>query len=235
MRSDETRTVSSAGPDRELARRKYVRLAPGFEAGLIRRVTVGRTFEHLRRRAIDRLSPRPGETILDVGCGTGASFPFLLERVGPEGRVIGIDQSADMLEHAQQRLDREGWSNVTLLNAPAEEASIGEPVQHALIFLSHDLVRNEAALSNIVATVEPAGRIVAAGMRRASGLAAPLSYIAWRAARRYITTFEDRERPWSLLQPKLDGFAVDLHVLRLGYVASGSVPREEGGASSPGS
>ncbi len=232
MKSDELKSVSTGAPDRELARHKYVRLAPRFDAGRIRRVTVGPAFGRLRRRAVARLEARLGETVLDVGCGTGNSFPYLLDAVGPDGRVIGIDQSTDMLEQAERRVELQGWGNVSLVHAPAEEASVAGTVDRALIFLAHDLVRNDAALANVANLVRPGGRVVAAGMQRGPRWVAPLSYVSWRAARPYITTFEGRERPWNLLEPKLDGFDVELLLLGLGYVAWGSPPANREAASS---
>ena len=48
---------------------------------------------HLRRRAAARLSLKPGERVLEIGCGTGRNFPFLREAVGPAGKVYGVDLS----------------------------------------------------------------------------------------------------------------------------------------------
>ena len=57
----------------------------------------------LGRLALDRAAPRPGERVLDVGCGCGATSLELAERVGPEGAVLGVDVSAPMLELARRR------------------------------------------------------------------------------------------------------------------------------------
>lgn len=54
-------------------------------------------------RAIDALSPRPGEVILDIGCGAGQSVLQLADRVGPEGRVIGVDIAPGLLALARRR------------------------------------------------------------------------------------------------------------------------------------
>lgn len=59
----------------------------------------------------------PGETVYDVGCGPGMLFPHLLDQVGQQGRVIGIDVSAAMLHKAQRRCERNRWSNVELVRA----------------------------------------------------------------------------------------------------------------------
>ena len=54
-------------------------------------------------RTIERLALRPGSRVLDVGCGTGASALAAADRVGPSGRVIGVDLAERLLEIAQQK------------------------------------------------------------------------------------------------------------------------------------
>lgn len=73
-----------------------------------------------RRMAVDFLQLRPGDTIVDAGCGTGLNFPLIQEKIGPTGKIIGIDMSPEMLEQARQRVDREGWTNVTLVEGDLE-------------------------------------------------------------------------------------------------------------------
>jgi ubiquinone/menaquinone biosynthesis C-methylase UbiE len=52
----------------------------------------------LHRRAVDRLAPEPGQSVLDVGCGTGLSFELIEEGIGPAGRLVGVELSPEMLE-----------------------------------------------------------------------------------------------------------------------------------------
>jgi len=56
------------------------------------------------RPVLDRLALRGDETVLDAGCGSGRVTAMLLERL-PRGRVIAVDQSASMVEHAREALD----------------------------------------------------------------------------------------------------------------------------------
>lgn len=56
---------------------------------------------HLRRRAAARLNLKPGNRMLEIGCGTGRNFPFLREAVGPRGKVYGVDLSTGMLRRAR--------------------------------------------------------------------------------------------------------------------------------------
>lgn len=73
--------------------------------------------ELYRREAIAALKLQPGDTVVDLGCGTGKNFAHLLEKIGRTGTIIGVDLTAAMLAQAQQKIERNGWSNVQLINA----------------------------------------------------------------------------------------------------------------------
>ena len=115
-----------------------------------------------RCHTIQVLAPQPGERILDAGCGTGLNFPLLEAAVGEGGRVIGVDLSPDMLVLARERVSSSGWHNVTLIESSLDEAHIPGPVDAALLFLTHDVMRSSRAIENVIASVVPGGRIVAA-------------------------------------------------------------------------
>ncbi|MBI3862842.1 MAG: methyltransferase domain-containing protein [Planctomycetia bacterium] len=63
---------------------------------------------------------RPGETILDLGCGAGLDMYLYAKKVGPTGRVIGLDLSESMLGKARTNLAALGVQNVEWLQAPAD-------------------------------------------------------------------------------------------------------------------
>ncbi|KZN24642.1 alkanonic acid methyltransferase [Haladaptatus sp. R4] len=86
----------------------------------------------LRSRVADELHLSPGDTVIEMGCGTGANFPHLRERVGPAGRVVGVDFTRGMLEQARDRIDREGWENVHVVQADAATSSPREDVDAVL-------------------------------------------------------------------------------------------------------
>src|ERR1700674_2823084 len=56
----------------------------------------------LGRRALAALAPRPGESVLDIGCGGGETALDLAQAVGPDGTVVGVDLSASVLAFAQR-------------------------------------------------------------------------------------------------------------------------------------
>ena len=157
------------GPDPAEARRRYDRLAPTYDRQLR---PVAAFQDRLRRRAVAQLELRQGATVLDLGCGTGASFGALLEAVGSAGTVIGVDQSPGMLDVARRRISDGGWTKVSVIEAPVQHADLPD-AEGAMFFFTHDLMRTPAALDNVVRAVRPAGRIVSAGARRPALWLAP--------------------------------------------------------------
>jgi SAM-dependent methyltransferase len=72
---------------------------------------------------LDLLGLEPGATVLDAGCGPGEVLARLAGRVGPEGCVVGIDDSARWIEVAQARAEAEGWPRTELLHGRLEECA----------------------------------------------------------------------------------------------------------------
>jgi demethylmenaquinone methyltransferase/2-methoxy-6-polyprenyl-1,4-benzoquinol methylase len=72
-----------------------------------------------RRLTIDRLQLEPGDSVVEIGCGTGLNFGLVQERIGPTGKLIGVDLTDAMLAQARARVEREGWENVELINTDA--------------------------------------------------------------------------------------------------------------------
>jgi demethylmenaquinone methyltransferase/2-methoxy-6-polyprenyl-1,4-benzoquinol methylase len=57
--------------------------------------------------------------VVDIACGTGLNFPLIEEAIGPDGRIVGVDLTDAMLAEAHDRIDSNGWSNVSLVQADA--------------------------------------------------------------------------------------------------------------------
>jgi demethylmenaquinone methyltransferase/2-methoxy-6-polyprenyl-1,4-benzoquinol methylase len=63
----------------------------------------------MRRAGLDKLNARPGEKVLEIGCGTGHSLVSLAQAVGPTGKVYGLDLSQGMLDLARANLLKAGF------------------------------------------------------------------------------------------------------------------------------
>jgi SAM-dependent methyltransferase len=76
--------------------------------------------------AMDRLDLRPGQRVIDLGCGAGRTTLELASRVGPGGEVAGVDISAEMLAAGRERAARLGAGNVAFVHADAQVTDLGE-------------------------------------------------------------------------------------------------------------
>jgi SAM-dependent methyltransferase len=109
-------------------------------------------------------APKPGERVLDIGCGTGVTSVPYARAVGPSGHVTGADISRPMLEAARRRVAEAGLSNVELILADAQV--------HPFAPDSYDLLTSRlgvmffadpaAAFSNLIRALRPGGRLVMA-------------------------------------------------------------------------
>lgn len=84
-----------------------------------------------RVAGVAALRLKPGDTVLDLGCGTGLNLPLIIDRVGPTGLVVGVDRSTEMLRMARRRVARHAWRNVRLLQADVADLSSADLVAHA--------------------------------------------------------------------------------------------------------
>jgi len=65
-------------------------------------ISLGR-YSHLIKEVVERMNIKPGQSILDLGSGTGKNDCFMAKKVGPEGRILGLDISKEMISIAQKR------------------------------------------------------------------------------------------------------------------------------------
>lgn len=123
--------------------------------------------EPVRRLAIAHLNLKPGERVLDLGCGTGSYFEPLRQAIGPHGEVVGVDVSPGMLRQAQERIRERGWSNVRLMCADVGTVRLGCDEYDAAIatFSLSAIADMPAAVDNVHTALRPGGRFFACDLR----------------------------------------------------------------------
>jgi ubiquinone/menaquinone biosynthesis C-methylase UbiE len=209
------RPSSRKGPDRQSALLQYQRRARTYDLELL-------LFEPIRRQAIERLALKPGQTVLDLGCGTGLSLEALHQGVGPSGRVIGVEQCPEMLARAQERAQALHGRGIRLVCAPVEDAHLVGHADAALFHFTHDILRRPEALDHVLRHLRPGARIVATGLQWGPAWAVPVNAFVWGAAMRSVSSLQGLDRPWSLLAERVA--ALDVQPLLLGgvFLAIGS-------------
>jgi demethylmenaquinone methyltransferase/2-methoxy-6-polyprenyl-1,4-benzoquinol methylase len=110
-----------------------------------------------RARAADLAALRPGDSALDVACGTGDLAIELARRVGPTGTVIGSDFSEQMLERAREKAPEIAWEWGNALELPYEDgrfdaATVG--------FGARNFSDLDRGLAEMARVVKPGGRVV---------------------------------------------------------------------------
>jgi trans-aconitate 2-methyltransferase len=109
---------------------------------------------------LDGLEARPGETVLDAGCGSGRVTEALLERYA-DVAVVALDGSASMIEQARRRLARFG-DRVRFVVGDLLEPIAAGPVDAVFSTATfHWIVDHDRLFSNLAAVTRPGGRLVA--------------------------------------------------------------------------
>ncbi len=163
----------------------FGRVAPHYD--LLNNITTGWQHRRWRRRTLDALGPLPPRaTVLDLCCGTGDFLLLLAERIGPEGRLVGVDFCSPMLRLAEGRLAAAGWGgrvrllegDVTRLGALADASFDLATVGFGL----RNVANLDAALKEAFRLLRPGGVLASLEMSWPDpgpirGLA--LAYLRW--------------------------------------------------------
>jgi len=109
---------------------------------------------------LDALGLAPGQRVADLGCGTGAFLLLMAERVGPTGRVIGVDRDARLLAAAREQVAPYPW--VELVDADALTFAPDRPFDavHCRLVLLHQPTPQEF-VAHMVTLTRPGGRLAA--------------------------------------------------------------------------
>ena len=180
-----------------------------------------------RRRAVRALGLRAGDTVVDVACGTGQNFPLIEQAIGSEGRIVGVDLTDAMLAQAQQRVEDNGWSNVSL--AQTDAAAFEFPTEVDAILstyaLSH-LPEPGAVIAHGAAALRPGGRWVVLDLKAPDNAPRWLVQLGIALARPFGSIDEWVERrPWEVVRAAMQAELVDVSWTELffgtAFLASG--------------
>jgi protein-L-isoaspartate O-methyltransferase len=192
---------------------------PNFLASFIR---------PLREVAVTHLHLRSGERVLDVGCGTGASFPFLVQAVGEAGEVVGVEISPDMVAMARKRIEQEGWNNVHVLLGNAQSIALSGIFDGLLLFAAHEVLTSKEALDHLLPSLKDEGWVVAFGAKLATTRMGRFLNPLMRLLTRTLLPASSApigSRPWQLLEERMGTLQTEERVGGFMYLVWGSLHR----------
>jgi ubiquinone/menaquinone biosynthesis C-methylase UbiE len=154
--------------------------APSYDL-VVTLLTLGRD-RVIRQRTCDLAALSPGETVLEVGCGTGAVARRARAAVGASGRVIGIDPSADMIAVARRKAAREhldiDFRVAGIETLPLPDASVDAALSSLMMHhLPGDL--KQRGLGEVRRVLKPGGRLVIVDFGKRRGLLSHLTLSAF--------------------------------------------------------
>ena len=178
-------------------------------------------FGSYRRAVVEALPLRRGQVVLDVGCGTGLCCGLLREKVGPQGAVVGIEESPEMAAVAREHIASQGWRNVTVVQSPAEEAKIKVTADAALFCAVHDIMQSADALANVMTKLHPGAWVAAGGGKWASPFMVAANMMTRTLHAPYVRNFSGFDRPWGCLEELVEDVSVREMAFGSGYIMTG--------------
>jgi demethylmenaquinone methyltransferase/2-methoxy-6-polyprenyl-1,4-benzoquinol methylase len=115
----------------------------------------------LRRKAVRTMGLGRGDSVLEIGCGTGRNFPYLRQAVGAGGHIYGVDISPGMLRQARALREAKDWRNIALCECDAADYAAPAPLDAVLFSLSYNTMpHHRTVLRRAWRQLRPGGRLV---------------------------------------------------------------------------
>lgn len=136
----------------------HAALTPLYDAAIALMTREGRW----RRALLQQVAPRDGETILDVGCGTG-TFALMLKRAAPNARIIGLDPDPAVLARAAAKASRAGLDFEFVQGFARDAARVAgirlNKIVSSLVFHQTPMDEKRTGLRAIHAALAPSGQL----------------------------------------------------------------------------
>ena len=200
---------------------RLLRPFPDFDPAFIKPV---------RQKAVQLLNLKEGDRVLDVGCGPGGSFPYLVRAVGKSGQVVGVEISPEISINARRRIEKNGWRNVEVIEASAQEVHLTGTFNGLLMFAAADVYASEEALENIFSHLNEKARVAAFGAKLSSSrfgkILNPFLRLLFNLS--FSTTPRPDYEPWRSLAKRVEELNVEEYFFGLMFLTSGSVVATRG-------
>ncbi len=176
-----------------------------------------------RQKAVAALRLEHGDSVVEIGCGTGINFSLLHKAVGPKGRLIGVDMTDAMLSQAKSRIAKHGWKNVELVHSDAAEFQFPPRLGGIISTFALTLVPEfDAVIEDGAHALAPGKRLVVADLKFPRNWAGRLAPLLMPMFRPFGATLDLADRhPWESIERYLDDVRMEERMFGYVYIASG--------------
>lgn len=209
--------------DQEEIRGVYQRRARRYDLTSHLYWLIGYPVDRYRREGVEALRLAPGDTVVEIGCGTGHNFPLLERAVGPTGRIVGVDLTEAMLRQSHRRVERAGWRNVDLVRSDAARFEFPARVDGVYSSFALTLVPEfDEVIHRAASAIAPGKRMVIVDMKAPNGWPPWLLRATIPLLRPFAVTLGLAERrPWESLRRHFANVTVAERYLGTTFIAVG--------------
>jgi SAM-dependent methyltransferase len=145
------------------------------------------SYDEFEEEFVNLADLKPGSTVLDVACGTGAALPALSLAVGDDGEILGVDISSKMLDKAEQRAEQFDIDNASFREADVEKLSLefDEESFDAVLCCNGlpNFLRPHRAIVEMTHVLREGGRLALSTLNRDKCEENPLFFVGMRFPR----------------------------------------------------
>ena len=197
-----------------------------FISNLYDLIFIGYSESTYRKKTVKALKLQRGDTVVDLCCGTGRNFSLLQQYIGTEGKIIRVDLTDAMLEQAQIRVEKNGWSNVELVQSDAAKYNFPPDIDGVISTLAITLVPEyDITLQNASKSLRSGKRCAIFDIKRPTNW---LKYF-WLLARPFLNPFGqtkevEKRHPWESIDKYFNNTSMTEYYFGIVYLSVGEVP-----------
>jgi ubiquinone/menaquinone biosynthesis C-methylase UbiE len=188
-----------------------------------------------RKKAVRALALKRGDTVVEIGCGTGLNFSLLENEIGREGKIVGVDLTDAMLAGAQERVRRNGWPNVDLVQSDAATFTFPQTADGIIsTFALTHVAEYEKVIRVGSKALRPGGRFVILDFKLPTNWISRLAPLLVLTVRPFGVTIDLQARhPWEALKKYFADVTVDQLYGGVAYIAVGNKELSAGEGNLP--
>ncbi len=183
-----------------------------FESKIVEQIYAGKVaekydfslppfFARWKKKAFNDSALKNGDRVLVFCCGTGLDFPHILQKIGKDGEIVGVDFSSEMLNKANEKIRAKKWENIELIEADITKFKdqLYKIFDAGVCTLGMSIIPDyQSAYYNLFSYVRKCGEIIIGDMQLASGWLARFNPLTILLAKKYGGTYEGHQNSLEL-------------------------------------